>query len=393
VTGGAGGGGGSGGEIWLSGTTVLSGTLSATGGPGGNGGGSRSAGGGGGGSGGRIVVDGGPLVGRQGYQVSANQSTVAPGGFGTFQAGQAGGAGGQGQAAEVTLPVATTTTVTSSANPSTSGQEVTFTATVAPSDATGRVSFTADGTTVSGCADVAVGPSGATCPTTDLAVGTHDIAAEFTPDPGLYDSSTGTLSGGQEVQEVSAPSIPQSISFPPLTDRLIGEAPFALAGVSGGASGNPVTFTAAGPCSVTGTTVTLAGVGTCTITADQAGGGDYLPAPSVSRSFAIGYSQKVLSISAASRRGGLVAVVLRLTDAAGRNVSAADIPVRATAIDGGPLGTVFTLNPAQNFPYSRLLDSYTFTSILDTGLSRGLHTLTFTAGADPRLHSITFTTR
>jgi hypothetical protein len=204
----------------------------------------------------------------------------------------------------------------------------------------------------------------------------------------LYDHSSGRLE-----QEVRAAALPQSITFPAQADRIIGEAPFPLVGVVGGGSGNPVTFTSAGPCSVTAGTVTAAGVGTCTITADQAGGDGYLPAPSVSQSVAIGYAHRVLSLSVSSVRGGAVVVVLRLTDADGRNLSSVDVPVRATAIDGGSLDHVLTLDPAKNFRYSSVLGSYTFAAYARTGLSRGQHTLSFTAGADPRPHTVTFTTR
>ncbi len=50
----------------------------------------------------------------------------------------------------------TTTTLVSSANPSTVGANVTFTATVTGSAPTGSVGFTADGTTLTGCGAVAL---------------------------------------------------------------------------------------------------------------------------------------------------------------------------------------------------------------------------------------------
>ena len=79
----------------------------------------------------------------------------------------------------------------------------------------------------------------------------------------------------------------QTITFPALANRSVVESPFTITGVSGGGSGNPVTFTAAGPCSVSGAQVTLSGTGTCTITAHQDGDAGYRPAADVSRSFAV----------------------------------------------------------------------------------------------------------
>ncbi len=59
---------------------------------------------------------------------------------------------------------------------------------------------------------------------------------------------------------------------------------------TGGASGNPVTFSSGTPgvCTVTGSTVTLDHAGTCTVDADQAGDADYQAAPTAGQSFAVG---------------------------------------------------------------------------------------------------------
>jgi hypothetical protein len=384
---GGGGGGGAGGEIWLSGTTVLSGTLSAQGGDGGSAAG-RGAGGGGGGSGGRIHVDGGPLIGDGNWSVQANQTYVARWGAAGPNA-QAGGSGGKGAVPEVTLPTSTVTTLLSSLNPSTAGQPITFTADVAPGEAIGTVAFTADGSVITGCDAVPVSSGTASCSTSTLATGDHPIAATFTPDTPAYAASAGTLDPVQTVHEAL---LPQSITFSSKADHLIGEAPFALTGVVGGQSGNPVTFTASGPCTVTAATVTLTGVGTCEVTADQAGGNGYLPAQSVERDFVIGYGERIVSLSASGRRGGLVVVVLRLADAAGRNLSSAEVPVHATALDGGPLSAAFSVDTSTDFRYQPLLRSYTFAGMARSGLTRGSHTLTFIAGQDPGPHTVTFTT-
>lgn len=83
----------------------------------------------------------------------------------------------------------------------------------------------------------------------------------------------------------------QTITFAPLSDVTFGVAPFTVS-ATGGASGNPVTFTAdpAGVCTASGangSTITVGGGGTCTVTANQAGNDNYNAAPAVSWSFKV----------------------------------------------------------------------------------------------------------
>jgi type II secretory pathway pseudopilin PulG len=100
--------------------------------------------------------------------------------------------------------VSTTTTLTSSANPSTFNTSVTLTATVAPTSgsaiAVGSVAFM-DGSTV--LATVAVNGFGiATTATSALALGNHSLSAVFTPTSSVnFATSTGTLA-----QVVKAPA-------------------------------------------------------------------------------------------------------------------------------------------------------------------------------------------
>lgn len=73
----------------------------------------------------------------------------------------------------------TTTSLTSSANPAKVGTKITFTATVTPSSATGKVTFK-DGTTKLGTATLKKGV--AIFSTTTLAIGTHQITATYAGD-------------------------------------------------------------------------------------------------------------------------------------------------------------------------------------------------------------------
>ena len=82
----------------------------------------------------------------------------------------------------------------------------------------------------------------------------------------------------------------QAITFGALSPKLTSDAPFTVSAI-GGASGNPVTFTASGVCGsggTNGTTITLTGAaGSCTVTANQAGNANYAVAPAVPQSFGV----------------------------------------------------------------------------------------------------------
>jgi len=77
----------------------------------------------------------------------------------------------------------------------------------------------------------------------------------------------------------------QTISFPALADRNIGDPDFAVGATA--SSGLPVSFSASGNCTVSGNVVHLTSVGSCTITASQGGNANYFAATAVSRTFAI----------------------------------------------------------------------------------------------------------
>ena len=81
---------------------------------------------------------------------------------------------------------------------------------------------------------------------------------------------------------------PQTISFSPLLDKIYGDAAFTL-NATGGASGNPITYSSSNPgvATVSGNTVTIVGAGTTTITANQAGNSSYAAAPGVSQALTV----------------------------------------------------------------------------------------------------------
>ena len=122
--------------------------------------------------------------------------TTSYGGDGNFN-GSTGSLTGNPQ---VVNKADTTTTVTSSANPSVSGQSVTFTATVAAvapgsGTATGTVTFL-DGGSPIGTGALSGGI--ATFTTSALAVGNHTITTSYGGD-GSFNGSTGSLTGNPQV--------------------------------------------------------------------------------------------------------------------------------------------------------------------------------------------------
>ena len=91
---------------------------------------------------------------------------------------------------------ASTTSLASSSNPAFVGQAVTLQATVSGSNPTGPVQFVDDGGAIAGCASVALSGTGdtkvATCTTSWVAPGSHQITASYILDP-YNGGSTSTI--------------------------------------------------------------------------------------------------------------------------------------------------------------------------------------------------------
>lgn len=134
---------------------------------------------------------------------SLSAEGIQLGGVGTksaiacFSGDGANDAASHGTASITVSKAASTTTVVSSKNPSTKGESVTFTATVAPAGPpvpTGTVAFTSNGTTISGCSAVVLTASRtALCTTTALPTGTDTVKAAYSGN-GNYNGSSGTVS-------------------------------------------------------------------------------------------------------------------------------------------------------------------------------------------------------
>ena len=123
--------------------------------------------------------------------------------------------------------------------------------------------------------------------------------------PATIDGTTVTLTGAEGLVTVSANQagddtylpadevqqsfdvgkIDQTIDFPAISDKIASDAPFDISATA--SSGLTVTFSIiSGPATVENSTITLTGAeGQVVVEANQAGDGDYNPAPSVQQSF------------------------------------------------------------------------------------------------------------
>jgi len=177
-------------------------------------------------------------------------------------------------------------TGTVSATGGASGNPVTFTSTT-----TGvcRVSDT-NGVTVTG-----------------VTVGTCTIAAN-------QDGNSNYNAAPQVTQDITVGKGNQTIGAITFNPTTLSVGGVTTASATGGASGNPVTFTSTttGVCTVSGTNgVTVTGVtaGTCTIAADQDGNSNYNAAPQVTQDITVPCPATVVTTTADSGAGSLRQII------------------------------------------------------------------------------------
>jgi hypothetical protein len=109
------------------------------------------------------------------------------------------------------------------------------------------------------------------------------------------DSGSPALSFEKDITiTITDVTLPQTISFPALSGKTFGNAPFNVS-ATGGASGQPVTFGISGPATISGNTVTITGAGSVTITASQAGAGDFSAATPVPRTFTVAKAAQTIT--------------------------------------------------------------------------------------------------
>jgi uncharacterized repeat protein (TIGR03803 family) len=151
---------------------------------------------------------------------------------------------------QVVNRMASTTAVTSSQSPSTFGDPVTLTATVGPAGPpapSGTVSFTSNGSAISGCTAVPLMLT-AQCVTSSLPTGTDAIVATYSGDT-YYSGSSGSLS--QLVNPV-----PSAAQFVPVTPcRLVDTRPPLGNGPIPGGTAESFTLPLLGGCNIPATAV------------------------------------------------------------------------------------------------------------------------------------------
>jgi hypothetical protein len=120
-----------------------------------------------------------------------------------------------------------------------------------------------------------------------------------------------------------------------------------------------------------------------------------LTAGSASGALTVSYATKLLFNNAlAVKSGSPLAVKVELMGAGGANLSAANVPVTAVALQAAnnvakPIHVVGSANPNNLFHYDPVLAGYVL-NLDTTGLTAGTYTLSYKAGSDPVVHTLTF---
>lgn len=301
---------------------------------------------------------------------------------------------------------ATTTALTSSANPSVFGQPVTFTATVSPASGsgtpTGTVSFN------DGAVTLATGMlSGglASFITTSLSVGSHSITAVYRGDSNFTGSTSAVLT--QTVNKASTTTVLTSSPNPSTLNQSVTFT--ANVSVIAPGSGTPIGTVTFRDGSTALATVTLSSAGTATfstsaltvnshsITAVYSGDGHF-NGSSGSLTQQVSFGICVLYDQTKSKNSGAVFPIrVFLCDAHGNDVSSSAIVLHATQVvnisgfSGSPQSPG-NANPKNNFRFDSTLGpsgGYIF-NLSTAGLAPGTYSLQFMATGDPVTHSVNF---
>ena len=113
----------------------------------------------------------------------------------------------------------------------------------------------------------------------------HSISSLIQNNDGYVNPDTANFQYPTLTADLTVVKADQTITFGPLAGKTYGAPDFSVSATS--SSNLPVSFTASGNCTVSGSTVHITGAGSCTITAHQAGDGHYDAAPDVPQTFSI----------------------------------------------------------------------------------------------------------
>ena len=228
-------------------------------------------------------------------------------------------------------------TLGSTANPSTVGQYVTYTAVVSGSSGTptGTIVFSDDGAVINGCGGLAMTNGRATCTIGNQAMGTHSMTAVYSGD-GLYSGITSsTLPQVVNAAKANTPSITLGSSVNPSTVGQYVELTAVLSGGAGTPTGTLVfldngdTISGCGGLAMTGGQATCTPgnltQGTHSITTVYSGNGTYN-----------GVTSSTLPQTVNAAKANTPSFTL----ATSQNPSTAGQPVTFTAVLSGAAGTV-----------------------------------------------------
>jgi len=259
----------------------------------------------------------------------------------------------------------TTTTVVTSGTPSTYGQSVTFTATIAPASGavvpTGQVQFKVDGSALGSPVTVTTGasPNGtAAVSTSTIAVAgsPHAVTAEFTAS-GSFSSSTGTLSGGQTVTPAGSSVTNPTVGSYTYSGSAQGPNSSAVATGSTGAISYSYAGTGATSYGPNATPPTDAG--TYIVTATVAEDANYNSAMSSGAAFAIAKASQTITFgSLAAKTYGDAPFALTATASSALTVSYASSDPTVAGVAGNLVTilkagtTVITASQAGNDNYN-----------------------------------------
>jgi hypothetical protein len=319
-----------------------------------------------------VPLDGGGVasiaVPQGALTVGTHPASAVYSGDANYSAGTAATlAGGQ-----VVNPAATTTTLVSSANPSSAGAAVSFTATVAsPSSATpsGTVVFNVDGAP----APVVLDGAGQAVFTTSLAPGNHAVTAAY------QGSATHQASASTALAQVVSPAATTTSLASSVNPSRVGEAVTFTATVASGYAGTPtgtVTFTVDGAPAP----VVLGGAGSATFTTSALTAGTH----AVSATY--GGDATYATSASAPLTQAVNTAATTTTLASSVNPSSAGQAVTFTAtvassFTGTPTGTVvFTIDGTASAPVA--LNGAAQAAFTTSSLTAGNHVVTAAYGGD-----------
>ena len=286
---------------------------------------------------------------------------------------------------QVVNKAVSTTALASSANPSTFGNNVTFTATVAGVAPTGSVNFKDGAGSIAGCSAVALAGSGnsrtAACTISGLTVTTHSISAAYGGDGGNGASTSTTVS--QVVNKAVSTTVLGSSSNPStfgasvtFTATVTGIAPTGSVNFKDGASSiancSATAVSGSGNARTASCTINTLSVATHSITAAYSGDGSNGASTSA-------------TLSQVVNSAGPTGTTTVLASSLNPSTFGAGVTFTATVTGNGPTGSVNFKDGASSIAgCSAMALSAGTASCTTTGLSVATHSITAVYGGDAK---------